>query len=137
MRLNRRHFLLLGSTAALAWPSFAAGKTEAGRIYFGGDIVTMNDAATKDGRIIGIGTRAEIETVFKGGATEMIDLAGKTLMPGFIDAHSQYINALLVADQAQVYAPPSGPGKDMDGIIAAIKAFATGRNIPKGDLIVA
>ena len=55
---------------------------------------------------------------FKGPETRTVDLGGKTLLPGFIDAHSHYISALMVANQVQVYAPPSGPGKDVDSIIA-------------------
>lgn len=84
-----------------------------------------------------MGSRADVETNLRGPDTKVVDLAGKTLMPSFIDPHSHYINALLVANQAQVYAPPSGPGKDIDSIIATIKAFAESRQIPKGELIVA
>ena len=57
-------------------------------------------------------------------------------MPGFIDAHSHYINSLLVANQSKLYAPPSGPGKDVPSIIAELKKFAEERNIPKGELIM-
>jgi predicted amidohydrolase YtcJ len=65
-----------------------------------------------------------------------VDLEGKALLPAFIDAHSHYINSLLVANQAKLYAPPSGPGKDVPSIIAELKKFASERNIPKGELIV-
>ena len=37
-------------------------------------------------------------------------------MPSFIDAHSHYINALSVARQVKLYAPPAGPGKDVETI---------------------
>jgi hypothetical protein len=45
--------------------------------------------------------------------------------------------ALSVANQAKVYAPPAGPGKDVPGIIAAIEKFRAERGIPKGQLIQA
>ena len=113
-------------------------------IYSGGDIVTVNEAqpgvealAVKDGRILAVGALADIEKAHKGSATRRVDLGGKTLMPGFIDAHSHYINSLLVANQAKLYAPPAGPGKDVDSIIATLKAFAAERKIPKGQLIMA
>ena len=67
----------------------------------------------------------------------MVDLGGKTLMPSFIDAHSHYINSLTVANQAKLYAPPAGPGKDVDSIVAALKQFAEERKIPKGEMIMA
>ena len=111
-------------------------------IYVGGDIVTINDKqptaealAVKDGKIIAVGDRKSIEGEHKGDATKVVDIAGKTLLPSFIDAHSHYINSLLVANQAQVYAPPSGPGKDVASIVAEIKKFATDHKIPKGELI--
>ncbi len=59
-------------------------------IYVGGDIVTVNDAqptvealAVKDGRILAVGARADLEKAHRGEATKVVDLAGKTLLPGF------------------------------------------------------
>lgn len=113
-------------------------------IYLGGDIITVNDAqpaaealAVKDGRILAVGSRANIEAAHAGAATTVVDLAGKTLLPAFIDAHGHYISALSVANQAKVYAPPAGPGSDVPGIIAAIEAFRNKNNVPQGELIQA
>lgn len=111
-------------------------------IYSGGDIITVNDAqpnaeaiAVKDGKILFVGSLVEANK-FKGTGTRSVDLAGKTLMPSFIDPHSHYINSLLVANQVKLYAPPVGPGKDVDSIIAALKQFAETRKIPKDELII-
>jgi predicted amidohydrolase YtcJ len=89
----------------------------------------------KDGKIIFVGAKDKA-IALKGDATKVVDLEGKALLPAFIDAHSHYINSLLVANQAKLYAPPSGPGKDVPSIIAELKKFASERNIPKGELIV-
>jgi predicted amidohydrolase YtcJ len=112
-------------------------------IYFGGDIITMVDAqpsaealAVKGGAILAVGNRVDIEKAHMGEATKVVDLGGKTLLPGFLDAHSHYINSLLVANQAKLYAPPAGPGKDVESIIAALKQFADEREIPKGEMIM-
>jgi len=112
-------------------------------IYVGGEIVTINDAqpivealAIKDGRILAVGTRADVEKAHLGASSKLVDLGGATLLPGFIDGHSHYFNSLLVANQCKLYAPPSGPAKDVDSIIAALKKFAEDRKTPKGDLIV-
>lgn len=141
--MNRREFALLASAALASRPAFAADEV-AGRIYVGGDIITMNDAAptaealaVKDGIILAVGTRAEVESRHKGPGTTVIHIGGRTLLPSFIDGHSHYINSLMVAGQAQVYAPPSGTARDVESIIAAIRAFAAERKIPKGELIVA
>ena len=48
-------------------------------IYYGGDIVTVNDAqpqaealAVKDGKILMVGSREQIERSYKGATTTMI-----------------------------------------------------------------
>ena len=76
----------------LATPLAASAKP-ADVLYVGGAIVTVNDAqpnaealAVKDGKIIAVGTRADVEQAHKGAATKIVDLAGKTLMPSFLAA---------------------------------------------------
>jgi len=120
----------------------AATTGGADTIYFGGDIVTVTDAqptvqalAVKDGKIVDVGDRTSINAKHKGAKTRMVDLAGKTLLPGFLDAHSHYISSLTVANQANLYPPPSGPAKDPASIIAALKKFVADNKIPKGALI--
>ncbi|MCE2838511.1 MAG: hypothetical protein LW834_16420 [Cyanobium sp. 49614_E6] len=68
-------------------------------IYTGGEIVTINDKqpsaealAVKGGKIVAVGSRAAVEKAHKGANTLVVDLAGKALLPGFIDAHSHYIS---------------------------------------------
>lgn len=113
-------------------------------LYVGGDIVTVSDAqptvealAVKDGRILAVGSRAELEKAHKGETTRVVDLGGKALLPGFIDPHSHYIQSLSVANQVNVFAPPAGPGKDVDSIVAALVKFRDERQVPAGTLIQA
>ena len=42
--------------------------------------------ALKDGKILFVGTKAGAEA-YKGSATDVVDLNGKVVMPGFVDAH--------------------------------------------------
>ena len=128
--------MLMGSVAALG--------QSADKIYVGANIVTMNEAqpsaeavAVKDGKILAVGSRAELEGKFKGSATKIEELGNKALLPGFLDAHTHYISSLSVANQVQVYPPPSGPGKDVPSIIAALQKYREERHIPKGQLIQA
>ena len=125
-------------------PSGPPPEKTADAIYSGGDIVTVDDAhpsaeavAVKDGKILAVGSRAEVEKAYKGATTKAVDLAGRTLVPGFLDPHSHYINALTVANQVNVFAPPAGPGKDVDAIVAELKKFRDARKIPEGELIMA
>lgn len=63
-------------------------------IYFNGDIITMEGdsanyveaVALRDGKIVLAGSKAEAEKN-KGDSTVMIDLKGKTMMPGFVEPH--------------------------------------------------
>ncbi|KPF68933.1 metal-dependent hydrolase [beta proteobacterium AAP99] len=92
--------------------------------------------AVRDGTILAVGSRAEVNKL-KGAKTRMINLRGQTLLPGFLDAHSHYINSLTVASQLNLYAPPAGPAKDVPSIVAELKKFAAAKKIKKGDLIQA
>ena len=68
-------------------------------IYINGNIITLEDVTgnalvEEDGRIVEIGNLEDID--YQG--MKVIDLKGKTLMPGFIDAHSHisgYASSLL------------------------------------------
>ena len=67
-------------------------------MYYGGDIITMEgDSANyaesvvvKDGKIIFVGNKDEAMKA-AGDGHNMIDLQGKTMLPGFIDAHGHMV----------------------------------------------
>ncbi len=87
---SRREFL--GSLAALTvLPSF--GQQEPDTILFNGNIVTMGDTqrakavAIIDGKFFAVGEDKEI-LALATGRTRKVDLGGKVVLPGFIDAHS-------------------------------------------------
>lgn len=71
-----------------AEPQIAADTIlENGTIYTIDDKNTVAQAiAVKDGKILYVGTKAGA-AAYKGSATDIVDLKGKTVMPGFIDAH--------------------------------------------------
>jgi len=113
-------------------------------IYTGGEIVTVNDRqpsaealAVKAGKIVAVGMRADVEKAHKGASTTVVDLGGKALLPGFLDAHSHYISSLTVANQVNLYAPPAGPGKDPASIVAELVKYRDTNKIPKGEVIQA
>jgi predicted amidohydrolase YtcJ len=81
--------LPLGLIAALALPADAP----ADLILHHGKIVTVDRAfsihqaiAVKDGRILRVGSDEDVLKT-KGERTEMVDLGGKTVVPGLIDSH--------------------------------------------------
>ena len=81
-------------------------------IFTNGPIITMDPArpraealAVKDGRIAAAGPRQEIEAQ----ATERtgrVDLSGRTLVPGFIDAHAHFISSSMGPLSADCRTPP-------------------------------
>ena len=48
--------------------------------------------AMRDGRFIGVGSESDLETLI-GPKTKILDLAGKTVLPGFIDAHIHVLSS--------------------------------------------
>lgn len=118
--------------------------TAADTVYVGGDIVTVDDTnpsaqalAVRDGRIVAVGGHDEVLAGQQGPDTRVVDLAGATLLPGFLDPHSHYINSLTVANQVNVFSPPAGPGADVGAIIQELKKFRDSQRIPRDEMIVA
>ena len=90
-------FWLLALVSLLAAPQ-AAHAQPADAIYKGGPILTMRGAspeyaealAVKDGTILAVGRSSDVAR-HAGAATREIDLAGHTLLPGFIDTHGHMV----------------------------------------------
>jgi predicted amidohydrolase YtcJ len=107
-------------------------------IITGGPIVTMEgDQPTtaeaivvEDGKITFVGSKADALKQRSDG-TVIKDLAGKTLMPGFIDghAHAQQFGAQAVG--ANLLAPPDGSVNTIDDVIAKLNTFAAGPDVDK------
>jgi predicted amidohydrolase YtcJ len=112
-------------------------------IFMNGDIVTMNDAApsaaalaVKDGRIIAVGTQADVMSS-RGPATRIVDLGGRTLLPGFLDGHSHFINAIRMVTWANVSSPPVGPVRNIPELIAVLKETKARLGLKPGEWLVA
>jgi predicted amidohydrolase YtcJ len=99
-------------------------------IYFGGDIVTMEGEeaqyaeaiAVKEGKIIFVGTKVEAEK-FHGEKTEMKDLEGKTMVPGFIDGHCHFAAFGSQAISANLLAAPDGICNSIDDVVNELKSW--------------
>jgi len=135
-------FALLTTLAALVGTP-AHGET-ADRIWTGGPILTMNDAAMraeavaiKDGRILAVGAEAVV-LAHRGEGTEVIDLAGRAMVPGFVDSHGHVFMGGLQALSANMLAPPDGDVSDIASMQQVIRDWVAANQaiVDKIDLIV-
>jgi len=105
-------------------------------IYLGGDILTMagnepsyvEALAVKDGKILALGTKNGV-LLAKGESTKLVDLGGKTLLPGFIDSHGHMILFGKNLMDANLFGTP-----DIGDLLARMKAHTP--NVPEGQWIV-
>ena len=107
-------------------------------IFKNGNIITMAETnprseavAIQFGRIYRVGTTAEIERL-AGPETKIIDLKGRTVMPGFIDAHNHFCLYAFLIDQVDCR-PSSGCVRGED-IVEAIRKKAS--QVPPGKWIL-
>ncbi|WP_392544116.1 amidohydrolase [Oryzobacter telluris] len=98
MRLSWRHgAALVGCAAVLLLPHSDASPPAPELIYHHGVVLTMDDdrpraqaVAVAQGRVLAVGDDAEV-LALRRRSTRVIDLGGRTVMPGFIDSHAHWI----------------------------------------------
>ncbi len=91
-------------TVAFALMPVPAHAAEPDVIYFNGKIATLDAAgstaeavAVKDGKFESVGTSDAIKKL-AGPATQRVDLGGKTVVPGLIDAHCHPMEAMMMKE---------------------------------------
>ena len=75
-------------------------------VLFNGKIVTVDEdfsiaeaVAIKDGRFVAVGSNSQIRSL-AGDRTEIVDLEGRTVLPGFNDPHLHFAHTLgFVVDE--------------------------------------
>jgi predicted amidohydrolase YtcJ len=93
-------------------------------IYYNGNIITMDDSssiyeavAIKKYLILAVGSTKDIMKL-ANSHTKLIDLKGKTMLPGFYDAHSHFIlNSLQKNQGFDISPPPIGKVTNIQDII--------------------
>lgn len=79
---------------------------------------------TEGDRIRAVGSEAEVRSALGGRSARIVDLAGRTLMPGFVDAHSHFPGAGLYEVMADLNSPPIGEVRTIDDIVDRMRALA-------------
>ena len=102
-------------------------------IFTNGEVLTLDDkrptaqaVAIKGSKIIAVGKSKDILARWKSEGTEVVDLAGKTLVPGFIDSWGQMSRMGLYSVAAQVQSPPEGKVTDTNGLLRELREWGKG-----------
>ena len=110
-------------------------------IFVGGAVLTVDETrpvargvAVAAGRIVEVGAEDEIRAL-AGPETRVVELAGRALVPGFVDSHSHLVLASqTLAFMADLNAPPIGRVHTVEQALAALRAQA--ERTPPGQWIV-
>jgi len=129
-------------SSASRQPIATATGNAADTIYFGGPIVTMvadgnyvEALAVKAGKIIAAGSLDSMESL-KGAHTKMVDLAGRCLMPGFIDPHSHVVMQSAKFAVANLDPYPIGEVKSIEDIQRILRDEIATKNIAPGKWVL-
>ena len=109
------------------------------QIYFNGQVLTMDTGnpraeaiSARDGVIEAVGDDSEIMLLVEAHS-ELVDLEGATLMPGFVDAHGHFPGSGRTAFSADLNSPPIGTVSSIEELLATLEAF--GEQRPEGWLV--
>jgi predicted amidohydrolase YtcJ len=120
----------LAAAAGLVMITTVASAQEvADTIYSGGPILTIDDAApraeavaVKDGRIIAVGALSDV-SAHAGEETKRFDLAGRAMLPGFVDSHGHVVMGGMQALSANLLAPPDGEVTDIASLQETLRTW--------------
>lgn len=126
------------SIAALLLTAIAPVAAQDTMLYYGGPIVTMDGetpqtveaVVTEGDRIAFAGSEQEARKR-AGEQAAFQDLAGATMLPGFIDAHSHFTVAMQMAGGLDLRAAAAPPA-DIPALQAAIRAHIAAKAMPPG-----
>jgi hypothetical protein len=92
-------------------------------------------ATIKDGKILLSGSDEGV-LKSKGEKTQVVDLGGKTMIPGLVDAHSHFSLVGLQAVSANLLPPPDGPVKTIPALQQTLRDYISTSPIVKAHQIV-
>lgn len=105
-------------------------------IYSGGVVITMNDqqpqaeaVAVSDGKIIFVGSDEEVKAYLHPG-TQQVNLLGRSLLPGFIDAHGHVSTVGLQAMSANLLPVPDGKVNSVVVLQQVLTEFISQSDLP-------
>jgi predicted amidohydrolase YtcJ len=134
-------FLITVLFSFLFWTGFTYAAADqdslkVDKILFNGKVVTIDNSfsiaqavAIKGDKIVAVGTNAQLKRL-KGTKTQMIDLKGKTLIPGFNEGHMHTLTTGLGLSKVNLQ---ESKIKTMSDLVNAVGDRA--KTSPKGDWV--
>ena len=104
------------------------------QVFTGGEVLTMDPdnrvaeaVSVRDGLIESVGSSAEINALITDN-TVVVDLAGRTLIPGFVDAHGHFPGSGQTAFTVDLNSPPIGDTESIPELLEKLRAFGEERS---------
>jgi predicted amidohydrolase YtcJ len=102
-------------------------------LYVNGVVITMDASNTvaeavlvRAGQIEAVGSSEDLVSRIDDD-TVVVDLRGRALMPGFIDAHGHFPGSGQTVFSVDLNSPPIGRVTDLEGLLGSLSAFARQR----------
>ena len=102
-------------------------------IYVNGPVLTMDSesriaeaVSVRDGVIEAVGGSEAVLAMVTDN-TQVVDLRGRTLMPGFVDAHGHFPGSGQTVFSVDLNSPPIGDVTDIEQLLARLSDFAMKR----------
>lgn len=132
----------MGAVTAMLLTSAAPALAQvADAIYTNGVIRTMEApedvaqaVAIRQGRIVAVGPTQAV-LAHRGSGTRIVDLKGKTMLPGFIDAHGHLSMLAGMIDFANLSPPPVAGVRDIASLQSTLRDYIAQRKIPAGQWV--
>ncbi len=129
--------IILGAT--LVW-LLSPESPPAKQAFINAKVLTMNETNAieqavliEHERIVAVGSNEDIQALIDDN-TLIHDLDGRSLMPGFVDAHGHFPGSGLGAIAADVSSPPVGTINTLEQLQQRLREHAS--NTPKGDWVI-
>ncbi len=111
-------------------------------VFFNAQVITMDKAlptaqavAIENGRILKAGTNEEI-LALQDADTQLRDLQGKALLPGFIDPHSHFTSVAYSLLMVNAKPSPSGPCDTKEQLLQEFRKAYEAGDWSKGDWLM-
>lgn len=103
------------------------------QVFIGGEVLTMDPdskiaeaVSVRDGVIDQVGSAVEILALVTED-TDVVDLSGRTLVPGFVDAHGHFPGSGQTAFTVDLNSPPIGDTESIPELLDKLRAFGEKR----------